>query len=90
MADALTARLGPDYRCDEQFEPAWTLVARLKARADERRAWEAAPDPVPPSFSEVWTRTLAARADLQPVRINPIQLEVEIEMLRLLIADART
>jgi cellulose synthase/poly-beta-1,6-N-acetylglucosamine synthase-like glycosyltransferase len=32
MADALTARMSPDYRCDEQFEPADALIARLKLR----------------------------------------------------------
>ena len=49
MADALVARLSPDYRCDHQFQRAEVLVATWTARRDGRAARTASPERLRPS-----------------------------------------
>lgn len=86
MADALVARLRPDYLCDEQFERAETLVARLRARKAMRGI---SPHCDGKTFARAWTGYLANMPRLQPQRIGPAQLARETEILRRLIAEAR-
>lgn len=89
MADALAARLGRDYHCDEQFQPAHSLVARLRARRDARQVHEKYCNQSPFGFTDEWRNLLIGQGDLQPMRLTPDQLRQEIVTLRQLIADDR-
>lgn len=93
MADALSRRTSPDYRCDEQFERAETLVARLQARSEARRAWSARPRGCPRGsrggFAEYWSLAQAQLSFNLPPPLAPSELPDEIAKLTRLIAGAR-
>ncbi len=86
MADALAARLSADYLCDDQFERAETLVARLRARHAARNVWTHRDGE---TFGQDWASYLAGQPRLQSQRISPAQLPDEIAVLRQLIGSAR-
>jgi hypothetical protein len=86
MADALAARLSADYLCDDQFERAETLVARLRARHAARQRWSRRDGA---TFGQEWSAHLPSQPRLQPQRITPAELPHEIAILRHLIANAR-
>lgn len=85
MADALAARQSADYLCDEQFEPAHTLVARLRARQALRQRWRGASGS---TFGQAWSQYLTEHTELHPACITPAQLVDESAALRCLIAEA--
>ncbi len=74
MADALAFRMSSAYRCDEQFERADDLVARLKKRQNARLGHS---DERP----EIWTSQISKR-------LTPQQLEHEIGKLRVILGQS--
>jgi len=88
MADALAHRLSVDYMCDEQFERAEPLVARLRARHTARQRWMDQSGGSRGHFGQTWSAYLATQPDMQPRRITPVQLAGELAILRRLLAEA--
>ena len=100
MADALAARHGAAYLCDDLLEPADDLLRRARWRHAARVAWEAGQfpawagsvgiDPVAAadaaSFGAAWASLEAAAPVLHKRRLSAAMLDDELTRLRALVA----
>ncbi len=98
MADALAARTNAEYRSDEQFEDAETLVHRVRVRADARAAWTAGAWPdfaqehdlasvtSQPYFGATWAAVEAATPALAHHPLDVAALERAVARLEELLA----